>query len=626
MRIFLDFETYYDSSYSLRRMSPIEYILNPQWETLGCAVAIEHDDPFLLPKDEIKKFLLDIKQPYSVITHNALFDAVVLAFQYNIHPIGLFCTLSMSRALIHHEIKSGRVSLASVLDHLGLSKKGEFVHKMNGKHWKDLEADPGMMMLFTGYAINDVIGCREIFFRLRKDFPAAEARVMDRMIRMATQPKLQMDVVMLDDYRTTIRQRKKELLSRVTNGNVDSLMSNQKFAELLKELGVDPPTKISPATGKTTWAFAKTDHALTDLLEHDDLDVQTLVTARLGIKTTIEETRSSRLISIGACTLTFLGQPLLPMPLKYSGAHTHRYSGDWKLNMQNLSARKSKEIRKAIYAPIGYTIVAVDAAQIEARITAWLARQVDLLEMFARGEDTYAAFAADIFHIPLSGVTKPQRFVGKTCILGLGFGMSSLKLYRTIVTLAREQKIDITITLDDCTEWVHLYRSKFADIRQLWQDIGKLIHAMTIGQADDWSVGPCEVQSTTIILPSGLKLFYDNLRIKDGEYWYDQGQFTKKIYGAKMLENVVQALDRQHVVYAGLRTEDRARRLGIPDPRVLLNIHDENIYCVPDDYAIQLAELALEDMRHNQPWSEGLPLSAEVKMGRNLGEMEEWKP
>jgi hypothetical protein len=173
------------------------------------------------------------------------------------------------------------------------------------------------------------------------------------------------------------------------------------------------------------------------------------------------------------------------------------------------------------------------------------------------------------------------------------------------------------------------YRRKFFYIQQLWNDLNNLIAIMARGQADGYKIGPCVVQGATIMLPSGLKLFYDNLRYEvdergKGNYVYDQAQFTKRLYGAKLLENIDQALDRQHVVEAGLRTEMRARARGIPDPRVLLNIHDENIHCVPSKYADALAEIALIEMRRNVKWSEGLPLAAEVMVGQNLGEMTPW--
>jgi hypothetical protein len=507
---------------------------------------------------------------------------------------------------------------------------------MAGVHWADLVADPGKMMLFTAYAHNDSTGCRDIFFKLREYLPNMEAIVMDRVIRMATSPMLQVDIGALTAYRQGVREKKAVLLSRVTLTDPGMLASNLKFAGLLMAFGVDPPMKISPSDPegkKLTYAFAKTDTAFTDLLEHDDPMVQALVAARLGTKTTIEETRSSRFISIGTACHAHLGMPYMPVPLKYGGAHTHRYSGDWLLNMQNLSARKSKEIRRCLYAPDGYTIVAVDAAQIEARIVAWLADQIDLLEMYVAGEDTYKAFAADIFGLALYSVGKVHRFVGKTCILGLGFGMSARKLLFSIRTLSREQGIDLgfDLTLAMCEGWVGTYRRKFYYIQKLWGDLNNLIVLMARGQADGYQIGPCVIEGTTVMLPSGLRLFYDNLRYETGtdgrgNYVYDQAQFTKRIYGAKLLENIDQALDRQHVVEAGLRTEMRARALGIPDPRVLLNIHDENVHCVPDEYAETLAGIALQEMARNTQWSEGLPLSAEVKLGKNLADMVEWKP
>jgi len=211
--------------------------------------------------------------------------------------------------------------------------------------------------------------------------------------------------------------------------------------------------------------------------------------------------------------------------------------------------------------------------------------------------------------------------------------MSARKLFFSIRTLSREQGIDLgfELTLQMCEAWVFTYRQRFHYIQRLWTDLNNLIVLMARGQADGYQIGPCVVEGTTVTLPSGLKLFYDNLRFETdtsgrGNYVYDQAQFTKRIYGAKLLENIDQGLDRQHVVEAGLRTEMRATALGIPDPRVLLNIHDENVHCVPDEYAETLAAIALQEMARNTQWSTGLPLAAEVKLGRNLADMVEWKP
>ena len=105
---------------------------------------------------------------------------------------------------------------------------------------------------------------------------------------------------------------------------------------------------------------------------------------------------------------------------------------------------------------------------------------------------------------------------------------------------------------------------------------------MAKGEANGMQIGPCVVEGTTITSPGGLRLYYHDLHLNDErKYVYRYGQSTKMIYGGKLTENVVQHLDRQHVVEAGIRTEIRARALSVPDPRVLLNVHDENVTAYP---------------------------------------------
>ena len=179
LRVFGDFETYYDTEYSLRKMSPVEYILNREWETLGCAIAVEHDEPVFMPQDEAADFLRGIKEPYCFISHNALFDACVLAYRYGIHPAGMLCTLSMSRALLVHKIPNGRVSLDVVTKFLNVTNKGVFINQFRGKRYKDIVRDPALLMGMVQYALGDVMGCRDIFFKLRPLFPPREAMMME---------------------------------------------------------------------------------------------------------------------------------------------------------------------------------------------------------------------------------------------------------------------------------------------------------------------------------------------------------------------------------------------------------------------------------------------------------------
>jgi len=616
------FESYYDREYSLRKLTPIEYILDERWETLGCAIGINNEETKLFTQDKVADFLRGISEPYCFISHNALFDALILSLRYNIHPTSLIDTLSMCRALLAHELPRGSVSLSTVATHLGLPAKGDVIHKMVGVHWADLIRDTDLLTEWTGYTLRDGNLCRKIFFHLAPMFPVEEYLVMDRVIRMTTQPRLIADQIELNTYHQEVLENKQALLSKVGLTERSKLMSNEQFANLLREQGVDPPMKYSVTQDKQIYAFAKTDPGFNELLEHDNPNVQALAAARLGHKSTLEETRTQRFINIAHATKTYLDEPLMPAPLRYSGAHTHRLSGDWKLNFQNLGARKTKRLRSALLSRVGRSILAVDAAQIEARLTAWICGQKDLLEQFANDEDVYSNFASELYHRTITRKDKVERFNGKTCVLGLGFRMGANKLLVSARNGAKEFGISAVYSLEECNDWVVTYRRKMNMIKDTWYWLDDIITYMAQGQADGVKIGPCTVEGTTIILPSRLRLYYDNLHLNEqGDYMYQWGSAWRKLHGGIFLENIVQALDRQHTMEAAIRTEIQAAKLGI-DGRMILNIHDENVHEERDEVIELLGSIALEEMKRPSWWAEGLPLNAETKIGKNFGEME----
>jgi hypothetical protein len=621
--IFGDFETYYDSEYSLTNMSAIEYILDARYETISCSLAVDNDEPIFFPRSSAINYLRSIDEPYAFVSHNALFDAAILAFKYNIHPAILVDTLSMCRAVIGYLLRSLR--LGDVLNHFGFEAKGTTIKDVKGMHFEDIFRNQYLWDRFIYYNNRDCHGCRQIYFKLIPHLSAREMRVMDTVIRMVTQPQLKLDLSKLEQYYTEVSAHKQQLL---TYGfSKDIYMSNDKFATILEQYGVDPPRKLSHTTGGLTWAFAKTDNSFMELQDHPNEIVQKLMEARLGLKTTIEETRTKRFINIAHATINSWGPDgaWLPVPLKYSGAHTHRLSGDWKLNMQNLSVRKQRILREAIIAPPGYFIVAVDAKQIEARLVAWLAGEHKLLQAFIEERDTYREFAADIYNkSSLSSVTKLERFTGKTCILGLGFGMSDIKLLYTLRNAAREEKMDVEYTIEQTARWVIVYRSQFRQIIELWTYGKHILRGMLAGKANGWKIGPCMVDGLSIVLPSGLRLQYNNLRLdKDtGNFWYEYAGRWKKIYGAKLIENIVQALDRQYVMDAAMRTETECHQYGM-NIRIALQLHDENVYCVPREQASKLTRIAYANMCHSPWWGLDFPAAAEVKAGLNYADLME---
>lgn len=619
-RVFVDFETYYDQQYSLRRMTPVEYILDPRFECIGCAVA-EDDGPveFMEP-DDLRRYLQSLDpNRVSMVSHNALFDMAIMAWRFGFVPRLMVDTMSMARALVYP--RTGSVALASVAKHLGLQAKGDTIQKVAGMGRAAIKA-AGLWPAYVDYAVGDADICRGIFHKLRHQLPRSEYQVMDAVIRAAVVPRFQLDQTVLAEHLHQIRADKAALLARTGMEDRSVLMSNQRFAEALQSLGVDPPRKTTTKGDGETWAFAKTDPAFLELEHHEDPAVQALVSARLGLKSTLEETRTERFIAISHLSWPAGtdpgsgGQTWMPIPLRYSGAHTHRFSGDWGLNMQNLPARKgTKALRRSLKAPRGCKVVAVDASQIEARLTAWLAGEQHLVDLFARGGDPYLDFAERIFGRKLNKKEhKVERFLGKTCILGLGYGMGHTKFQHTVNIQAADQGFSLRVTEGRAREIVYLYRDVYKSIASLWNALKELIPGLS-REALLHPIGPVVLGYQSVILPNTMRIQYHNLRSEPDGWVYDFGREKKRLYGGKMLENIIQALARIIIMDAANRIY---RRTGFYWAN---QVHDELVFVVPDADAEPLLELAIEEMSRRPEWGPDLPLAAEGAIADNYGDL-----
>jgi DNA polymerase len=307
---------------------------------------------------------------------------------------------------------------------------------------------PDFYQAYVDYALNDATLAEGIFDDLVRSgwFPYEELFVQDLVLRCAVTPTLQVDVPMLQRHLEDLRKHKQALLNECGYERA-ALMSSAQFCKALESLGVTVKTKISK-TGRIIPAIAKTDGFMAELVEYQDADddtnfrVQTLVNARLAHKSTIEETRSERFVSIASLPWPN-GQRMLPMPLRYGGAKTHRLSGDWLMNLQNLTRDTAKsKLRRSIVAPEGHKIVAADSSQIEARLVAQLCGQTDLAEAFKDGIDVYADFAANVFGQAVTKQEQPgHRFIGKVGVLSLGYGCGAERFYRMVVAQARQHNI-----------------------------------------------------------------------------------------------------------------------------------------------------------------------------------------
>jgi DNA polymerase len=603
-----DFESFYSTQFSLSKITTELYIRDPQFETIGVAVKKNDEKTVWFSGDdeETQDFLNQFDWGNSLaIAHNAVFDMAILNWRYDIRPKRIVDTLSMARALVGANTS---VSLKSLAEYFGIGEKGTEVVNALGKRRADFT--PEELRRYGHYCINDVELTRTLFDALvDMGFPTDEFKLVDLTTRMFTEPVLELDATLLADHLRTVQATKEELLSKVLVDK-SQLMSNPQFAELLKARGVVPPMKISPTTGKETFAFSKSDEEFKALLEHEDFLVQALVAARLGVKSTLEETRTERFIGLA-------GRGNFPVPLRYYGAHTGRWSGEDKINLQNLP--RGSPLKKAVLAPEGYVFIDSDSSQIEARTLAWLAGQDDLVAAFNAGEDVYKIMATKIYNVALEDVTGEQRRVAKSAVLGCGYGLGwrKFKLYV-------KQTTGLTITDGDAEYIVQTYRETYPMIPIFWRKVDRALEAvadnerMRLGRDDLLLVDG----SNGIVLPNELRLKYPNMRRKQDEesgktglvYDTKKGRSTipKHIWGGAGTENICQALARIVIGEQMIRVAKRYR--------VVLTVHDAIGSIAPEGEAQEALDFVQECMRVRPKWAPELPLDCEAGYGASYGD------
>ena len=525
--ITLDMETYYANDYTLSRLTTEAYVRDPRFEAILCGFKVNDQPAYWVDAPDIPRELarLDIGNN-AVLCHHAHFDGLILSHVYGVTPKAWFDTLSMARGALGQKVKMG---LAALAERFGLGQKGVEVELAKGKRRRDFGGSD--LMRYGEYCVNDVELTYRIFQKLLPAFQKSELKIVDMVIRMFTEPSLYLDSEILSEYVGDIRADKTGALLRA-GIQLPDVMSNDKFAVALENLGVVPPTKISPATGKETWAFAKTDPGMEALAEHPDEDVQALVAARLKNKTTLAETRGVRLIDMAT-------RGAAPVYLKYSGAEqTHRLSGGDKMNWQNMG--RGSKLRQAVISHPDDAIVVGDSSNIESRVLDWLAGQNDAVEVYRKadaklGPDAYCVMAERIYHRTITKDNDPdERQMGKVAKLGLGYAMGHVKFVQTVRVMAKKK-----ITEQESRHIVMVYRDTHPMVMDLHQRAEKALGFIAKG-VEGVSVdfrGVIKTCAEGLLLPNGMKIKFPDLQ-KDKDGWsYWDGRSRVRIYGGKVVEN-----------------------------------------------------------------------------------------
>lgn len=617
---FCDVETAYSAEYSLTKMTTAEYILHPSFEFICCAIKEHPREPSRTYwGDEAEAYLksLDWSQRM-LVAHHCRFDGAVLAWRLGIRPKMYGCTMALADVVTAPY--AGSASLAATSLALGLPPKGTEILNARGKWRRDFTPDEAMR--YMAYCARDNDNCADIFATLARAIPKEEWGVIDDVIRMFIEPRLQYDMDTLHQYLGEIEVEKATLLAEAGMTDRADLMSAEQFATALRALDVEPPQKYSPTQQKLIYAFAKSDEAFTDLLEDDDERVARLVAARLGHKSTIEETRTKRFIATGFLT----PEHWAPVPLRYCAAMTHRLGGTDRINKQNLRRTHPKDpkrpspLRKSMKAMPGHVVMSVDASQIELRLLMWQAGQHDALNVLQSGQSMYLDFGRDLFGREITKAEVENYTLAKISVLSSGYGVGASKFKNT----ARTQSAGL-IVIDELEAMrvVSAYRRKYSRVPALWKTHEHWLSLMAnllryqqveIGGKVVWEIMPGALRG-----PTGLCMLYPDLR-KDstGENWIYNYRRTqvRRIYGPKITENTCQHLARCIVSSAQNRIRERTGE------RPVLQAHDELVYVVPESRIGWLGPILKEEMSRRTVWAPTLPLGAEVKYGHNYGEMQ----
>jgi len=587
-KIYLDFETYYDVQLSLSKMSTVQYVNHPDFKVWGVGIKVEDGPTEWYNEEETPEILSQIDwDNTAVVCHNTLFDAYILTQYYGYKPAFYYDTAAMSRGLYPNMSASLANAVRRQFPNDETMRKGEEL--VNAKGVRDL--DPELDAQIGGYCIQDVDLTYALFQDYMPLYPDKELRIIDLTVRMFVEPRLMLDRGLLTTYKEEIATRTEQAIQ--ASGTTREVLASQvKFKEHLESLGITVPTKKSPTTGKQIPAFGKNDSAYIQMCkmypEHNNI-----WEAREFVKSRIEETRAQRFIDSTNPDGTF------SVPLRYYAAHTGRFGGSDKINLQNLP--RGSTLRRAIMAPEGQRLYIADLSNIEARMLAWLSKEHDLVEAFRTGRDVYCEFASQIYGRTVTKDDKLERYVGKTAILGLGYGMGADKFKQTLKT--GSPSVDVSDSV--AQQIVMQYRGMYPNIPRLWSGMKDALFQMLNPRSVGMMYGPLTIKMRALELPNEMALNYPNLRFEAGQFIYNTDRDYVRTHGPRVTENVVQALARLVI------TDQMLDIQSLPQVDIVLQVHDEIIAIGSKQDSDATMNQILEIMRTPPEWCDDLPLDAE---------------
>jgi len=650
--LILDFETYFDQEYNLKKMSIVEYVADPRFrftglgfQAMNCPLA--KLGRVFVPGPEVPWAIKRLKWHFgkafhncTVVAKNNKFDCLILVEKFGIYPPYTIDIEDLSR---YYDSRMSQ-KLKDLAKLFKLPPKGDTM-QFKGLYWETMS--PEQRQAMKEYCLRDIEDEKSLLEILlpKLDNPATELDLARHTLNLYLKPVLNLDIIQAQQIATEMDAALSADLARVAwvlkyrtkaKPNIPKIMRAKKiFPQILQD--VLPKGEVVPMKqGKKEMipATAQDDVAFQLLLAHKDEKVRNLCRAKAACSSwPLHQKKVRRMIDQTACS-----DGLLRIPLKFYGAHTGRWSGTGGWNPMNLGGKGRgrpihpliAQVRNTLVAPDGHVLAIVDSAQIEARELAWVAHQDDLLKGFADGEDIYSMFATDLFQAkvwkpsekekktPEGKTADIRRGFGKDAILGCGYGMGANTFFN------RCRQNDTLRPLFDSGEYnwdfinrlIKTYRTKYANIPAFWAEIAKCFRWPTKYPKETTTYKISEAANldfsrtgttTRMRLPSGRVMNYRHATVspKDGKIKYRWGH----LWGGSITENLIQAICRDLLGYWLLRCEEN----GI---KIVLHSYDELVACVPKEEAEERLTQMISIMKTGPAWVDGLPLAVDSKISK----------
>ena len=651
--VVIDFETYFAKDYSVVDMKPWPYIVDERYQTIGCGFKFLGGLNAFLWANQLDKYLIAMQKAYgqhleniTIVMQNASFDALILQEKYNISPKYI---IDLKHLDAHFDSRRSH-SLKDMAKREKLQSKGDTMNFL-GLHLTDFEDVQRQAM--ESYCNLDCKLEYELFEILLQHLTNQEEELIiaRHTIDLYLKPKLKFDFKLADSIAADMQVYIDEACEKV-GLTKDELSGNLSFVKALQSvlpIGENVPVKAAKRPGKKMAtllgtpgvgpALAKTDEGCLLLLAHPKDEVRKLMEARKAVKSWplhLKRIESMRALAT-ACGSR------MPVPLNYYGTHTGRWSGGGGINLLNLGGAGRAgfgtnplitKMRQMLRVNDSKLLI-VDAAQIEARILAWLAGQQDMVDAFAEGRDIYSEFGTKLFDArlrkarktdppPLAKLFTIRRGFAKDTILGCGYGLGDNTFYKKCLQNPGLRPMFDSGQYDRkfVKKLIYGYRNTYSMIPKFWKMCEKCFrlvikypHEVMRYAPEGSTVGPGDLLTfwnnggtVNVQLPSGRVLYYPHavIRKKKNNYDYDNqiSYHHGPLWGGSLTENIVQAVARDLLVHWILKAEE----FGLS---VVLHIYDEILAVSSTIYAEDNLKTLMNIMSAGPEWADGLPLAAE---------------